>query len=184
MKIRTRIVLFFILAAWAGLGGLAVTGGHGSLASALISRPDAGPAQEEPVRPRTEPEPVRSSWDDLLAGVKTLDDWRAQKEVLRRRYLELIRDAEKPARPPLDLVVHESVNVDGVYLRKLISYNVEADERAHAYLAVPIGLKGPARRRWSRSTAPTPSGKEREAGLLGAPEKAFLDHFARRRATW
>lgn len=132
-----------------------------------------------PSRPRTEPQPVVSSWDDLLAGVATPADWQARKADLRRRYLELIRDDRKPAKPPLDLRVHETVDVDGVYERRLISYAVEADERAHAFLAVPHGL-----------TAPAPAvvslhgtyahGKEREAGLEENPEKAFLDHLARR----
>lgn len=132
-----------------------------------------------PFRPRSEPEPIRSSWDDLLAGVQSPGDWPAHKAELRRRYLELIRDAHKPARPPLDLRVHETVEVDGVYERRLVSYAVEADERAHAFLAVPCGL---------RERAPAlvslhgtyGHGKEREAGLEENPEKAFLDHLARR----
>ncbi|MBV5277004.1 hypothetical protein JZU56_04130, partial [bacterium] len=66
------------------------------------------------------------------------------KAVLRQRYLELIRDDRKPAKPPLDLRVHETVDVDGLYERRLISYAVEADERAHAFLAVPYRLSAPA----------------------------------------
>jgi dienelactone hydrolase len=168
-----------ILGSCAFLAGVALTGNRASSARSESLR--AAPAQEqkEPVRRRTEPRPVVSSWDDLLAGVKTLDDWKARKEVLRRRYLELIRDSEKPAKPPLDLVVHETVDVDGAYLRKLISYNVEADERARAYLAVPVGLKGPAPAMVTLHGT-YPRGKDQEAGLVGAPEKAFLDQLARR----
>ena len=136
-------------------------------------------AQKEPVRRRSEPQPVRSSWDDLLAGVRTPEQWKAHKEVLRKRYLELIRDDQKPARPPLGLTVHETVNVDGVYERRLISYNVEADERAHAFLAVPFALKGPAPAVVSLHGTYA-RGKEREAGLEDNPEKAFLDQLARR----
>jgi len=133
----------------------------------------------DPVRLRTEPEPVRSSWDDLLAGVQTPADWLAHKAVLRRRFLELIRDDRKPARPPLDLRVHETVDVDGVYARRLISYAVEADERAHAFLAIPYGLEGPAPAMVTLHGTYA-HGKEREAGLEENPEKAFLDHLARR----
>ncbi len=133
----------------------------------------------ETVRPRTEPEPVRSTWDDLLAGVKTPADWLAHKEVLRRRFLELIRDDRKPTRPPLDLRVHETVDVDGIYERRLISYAVEADERAHAFLAIPYGLGGPAPAMVTLHGTYA-HGKEREAGLEENPEKAFLDHLARR----
>ena len=42
-------------------------------------------AEKEPVRLRTEPQPVRSSWDDLLAGVNTPEQWKVHKEVLRKR---------------------------------------------------------------------------------------------------
>jgi hypothetical protein len=168
-----------VLGSFAILAGAFLTGNRAPSARAG-SRPES-PAQEqkEPVRRRTEPQPVVNSWDDLLAGVKTLDDWKARKEVLRRRYLDLIRDSEKPAKPPLDLVVHETVDVDGVYLRKLISYNVEADERARAYLAIPVGLKGPAPAVVTLHGT-YPRGKDQEAGLVGAPEKAFLDQLARR----
>src|SRR5512139_3291483 len=88
------------------LGVLAIFGsallmrGHAAFSAAENKGVNASQAQKEPVRLRTEPQPVENSWDDLLAGVKTLDDWKARKEVLRRRYLELIRDAEKPAKPP------------------------------------------------------------------------------------
>ncbi|OGD21736.1 MAG: hypothetical protein A2W03_18215 [Candidatus Aminicenantes bacterium RBG_16_63_16] len=177
MKKRTRI--FGVLGVCTVLGSAVLIKSRVSFAAAESSLLAAASAQEEPVRPRTEPQPVRSSWDDLLAGVKTLDDWKARKEVLRRRYLELIRDAEKPAKPPLDLVIHETVNVDGAYLRKLVSYNVEADEKAHAYLAVPIGLQGRAPAMVTLHGT-HPQGKEQEAGLLGAPEKAFLNQLARR----
>lgn len=120
-----------------------------------------------------------SSWDDLTDGVKTPEDWAERRAVLRQRYLNLLRDDKKPARPPLDLKVHESIVVDGKYERRLISYQVEANERAHAYLGIPVGLQ---------SKAPgvvalhgtDPKGIEELAALAGEPEKAFLDHLCRR----
>jgi len=124
--------------------------------------------------------PIRSSWDDLLAGVLSAEDWEERRDVLRSRYLDLIRDQYKPAeRPLLDVETHESADVEGIYTRHLISYNVEAGERAHAFLAIPHGLK---------ARAPGivvlhgtfEHGKERSAGLLDNPDKAFLDHLARR----
>jgi outer membrane protein assembly factor BamB len=177
MKVKTGISL--ALSGLAFLAGAALLGGHAAPLRPPSDRTAPGQAVQEPLRRRTEPQPVRSSWDDLLAGVKTLDDWKARKEVLRRRYLDLIRDSEKPAKPPLDLVVHETVNVDGVYVRKLISYNVEADERARAYLAIPLGLKGRAPAMVTLHGT-YPRGKDQEAGLVGAPEKAFLNQLARR----
>ncbi|MBN1346302.1 MAG: dienelactone hydrolase family protein [Phycisphaerae bacterium] len=132
-----------------------------------------------PVRKPSEPPPIKSSWDDLLDGVKTPQEWRRRKEVLRKRYLELIRDDRKPAKPPLDVKTHETVTVDGVYVRKLISYNVEADERAHAYLAVPLKLEGRAPGIVALHGT-YKQGKERAAGLVDDPNKAYLDHLARR----
>ena len=135
--------------------------------------------QDAPARKRTEPTPILSSWDDIFEGVKNAEDWKAHKEMLRKRYLDLIRDSYKPAKPPLDLITHESVRVDGVYERRLISYAVEAGERAHAFLAVPLDFKKPEPAVISLHGTYA-RGKEREAGLEDNPEKAFLDQLARR----
>lgn len=144
----------------------------------LMFGADAAP-KAAAVRPEFEPAPVRSTWEDLLEGVQTREQWAERKKEIRRQFLELIRDDQKPSKPPLDLQVHEAVDVEGLYTRKLVSYNVEADERAHAYLAIPHGLKG---------TAPGmvvlhgtfAKGKDQAAGLLDNPDKAYLDHLARR----
>ena len=130
-------------------------------------------------RVRSDPPVIHSSWDDLVEGIKTHDDWRERRLVVRQRYLDLIRDNHKPAKPPMDIQEHESVAIDGAYTRRLISYNVEQDERAHAYLGIPCRLTG---------TAPGivalhgtfPKGKERAAGLTDNPDKAYLDHLCRR----
>ncbi len=135
--------------------------------------------QDQPVRRRSDPQPIVSSWDDLLEGVRNAADWKERKEILRKRYLELIRDAYKPAKPPLGLITHESVEVDGIYERRLISYAVEPEERAHAFLAVPLRINKPAPAMVTLHGT-YPRGKEREAGLEDNPEKAFLDQLARR----
>ena len=140
----------------------------------------SSPAEEEPaVRLRSSPPVIESSWDDLLDGVTTPSQWLEHKEVLRKRYLELLRDDYKPERPALELQEHEAVEVDGVYVRKLISYQVEDNERAHAYLGIPlkrdeklpgvVALHGTYKQ-----------GKERAAGLVDNPDKAYLDHLCRR----
>ena len=105
-----------------------------------------GFAQE---RKRSDPPVIVSSWDDLLAGVRDAEDWGERKETIRQRYLDLIRDEFKPEKPALDLRVHETVVVDGVYARKLVSYQVETDERAQAYLGVPLRRDG-----WRSSGGP------------------------------
>ncbi len=125
---------------------------------------------------------IKSSWDDLLAGVKNLKEWQRHREVLHSRYMDLLRDQYKPARPPLELKWHEATEVDGKYTRHLISYNVEADERAHAFLGIPLELKD------TKHSAPAvvalhgtyKHGKERAAGLVNNPDKAYLDHLCRR----
>ena len=136
-------------------------------------------AEETPVRLRSDPPVIQSSWDDLLEGVRTREDWDKHRIVLRQRYLDLIRDQHKPAKPPLDLKVHETVEIEGRYRRLYISYQVEADERAHAYLGIPLELKGktPAVVALHGTTA---EGTKQTVGINGNPDKAFLDHLCRR----
>lgn len=145
---------------------------------AVIALAGSGSA-EPPERLRSDPPVIVSSWDDLLDGVQTAEDWRRHRQVLKQRYLELIRDDHKPQRPPLDVQEHEAVVVDGVYVRRLISYNVEADERAHAYLGIPLARKGklPGVVALHGTFA---RGKEQAAGLVDKPDKAYLDHLCRR----
>lgn len=121
---------------------------------------------------------IISSWDDLLAGIDTLADWEARRTILRQRYLDLIRDEEKPPKPSLDIQVEESVQVEECYRRMLISYQVEADERAHAYLGIPCHLErsAPAVVALHGTTA---QGGRQTAGLEGPSDKAYLDHLCR-----
>ncbi len=136
-------------------------------------------AEPEPVRRRSDPPVIRSSWDDLTEGIKTREDWHQRRTLLKQRFLELIRDDRKPDRPPLDMKTHESVVVDGAYTRHLISYSVEQDERAHAFLGIPLKLDGkaPAVVALHGTYA---KGKERAVGLVDNPDKAYLDHLCRR----
>lgn len=130
-------------------------------------------------RPVSDPPVIESSWDDLTVGLESSSDWQARRKILRNRYLGLLRDQHKPQRPKLELEVHESVVVDRLYTRKLVSYAVEKDERAHAYLGIPLQRK---------SQVPGivalhgtfEKGKQRAAGLVDDPDKAYLDHLCRR----
>lgn len=159
---------FLLWAFWGCLGsGLGVTAGLGA---------------DEPLRPRSDPPEIVSSWDDLTDGVKTKEDWEPRRAELHRRFLDLIRDQHKPIKPPLDLKIHETVEVAAGYTRQLISYAVEADERAHAYLAIP--------RRPAGETGPFPAivalhgtfpqGIEQAAGLVDDASKAHLHHLVQR----
>ncbi len=122
---------------------------------------------------------IHSSWDDLTEGLHTKADWPERRDVLRQRFLDLIRDQYKPVRLPLDLQVHESHVVDNVYTRQLVSYQVEADERAHAYIGIPLGLSGPAPGIVALHGT-FAEGKDQAAGLVDNPDKAYLDHLCRR----
>lgn len=133
---------------------------------------------------RTQPElfevpDIQSSWDDLTEGVNSPEDWRERRALLKQRYLELLRDQHKPERPNLDLRIHETVEVAGLYQRQLVSYQVESDERAHAYLGIPLKPKGklPA---IVALHGTYEKGKMRAAGLVDNPDKAYLDHLCRR----
>ena len=122
---------------------------------------------------------IKSSWDDLTDGIETLEDWQKRRALLKQRYLELLRDQHKPEKPALDLRFHETVEVDGLYKRQLISYQVETDERAHAYLGIPLDLPGKAPAVVALHGT-YEKGKMRAAGLVDNPDKAYLDHLCRR----
>lgn len=135
-------------------------------------------SEREP-RLRSDPPVIVSSWDDLLDGVESPEDWERHRAVLKARYLDLIRDQHKPERVPLDLRVHEDVEVGGIYRRLYLSYQVETDERAHAYLGIPLDLKGKAPGVVALHGT-TAEGTKQTAGLGGNPDKAFLDQLCRR----
>ncbi len=94
----------------------------------------------EPTHPNWTPTPIATSWDDLLDGVATPDHWAARREQIRGRFLDLLRAEAAPPRPDdLRVETHEQwTGDDGVTIRR-VSYQVEPDERAHAYLAEPAG---------------------------------------------
>lgn len=150
-----------------------------SIALMLLALPGSLNAQERDQSKLFEVPEIRSSWDDLTDGIKTKTDWQKHRSVLRQRYLELLRDQYKPEKPLLDLQVHEEAVVDGIYRRQLISYAVEADERAHAYLGIPLKSEGlfPA---IVALHGTHKFGKKRVAGLVDNPDKAYLDHLCRR----
>ncbi|MBN2578850.1 MAG: acetylxylan esterase [Pirellulales bacterium] len=122
---------------------------------------------------------IHSSWDDLLDGVKTPEDWQRRRKAIQQRFLELIRDDQKPAKPPLELKRLKATVVDGIYTRWLVSYNVEKDERAHAYLGIPLKLEGKAPAVVALHGT-YKAGKDQAAGLVDNPDKAYLDHLCRR----
>lgn len=147
------------------------------LLTLLLSAVSTSHAQQN--NPLREVPSIQSSWDDLLTGVTTQEDWHNRRAELKKLYLELLRDQFKPEKPELDLKVHETVVVDELYTRSLVSYQVESDERAHAYLGVPLGLEGKAPAVVALHGT-YEKGKQQAAGLIDNPDKAYLDHLCRR----
>ena len=117
---------------------------YANVALILLALPVVSKAQNRKHPELFDVPEIRSSWDDLTDGIETKDDWRKRRAVLKQRYLELLRDQHKPQQPPMDLQVHEEVVVDGVYRRKLISYAVEADERALRVSGHSLGTRRPS----------------------------------------
>jgi len=172
MKNRTSIFakiagLFPLLSHFLGFCSLFVAAGYGQSERA------------ERLRPVSSPPPIETSWSDLTAGIENEQQWLQHKAILKQRFLDLIRDQHKPSKPALDLKIHDEVNVDGIYIRKLISYAVESDERAQAYLAIPLERKEPGLAVVALHGT-YPKGKEQAAGLEPDKTRAHLDHLARR----
>jgi hypothetical protein len=140
-------------------------------ASAVAAEPPAIKGQDPPL--------IQSSWDDLLNGIATRDAWNARRAEIHKRYLDLLRDQHKPKKPPLDLVVHETRAVDNSYKRLSVSYDVEADERAHAFIGIPLELPGKAPAVVALHGT-YERGIEQSAGLIDKPDNAFLNHLCRR----
>ena len=93
-------------------------------------------AKVEP-HPNWQPRPFITAWDDLMDGVKTRADWEQKRKQIKKRFLELLRDEAAPPVPKdLDVKVHKEWDAGGFTLRR-ISYNVESNERAHAFVAIP-----------------------------------------------
>jgi dienelactone hydrolase len=83
--------------------------------------------------------PIATSWDDLLQGVGTPREWEDKRGKVKQRFLALLRMEAAPEVPAdLDVRVEKEWKADAFRV-KYVSYRVESDERAHAYLAIPGG---------------------------------------------
>lgn len=154
-----------------------------SVVMALLSAsPTSEPGGSAGARIWSEPPATPTYWDAFLEGVKSPADWTPLREDIRGRFLALLRDDQKPSKPALDLKMDEPVDVDGEYTRRRITYNVEGDERATAFLAIPARLHTPAPAIVALHGTSV-YGKDIMAGFIdkpGYPDTAHLDHLARR----
>ena len=89
--------------------------------------------------PSWTPAHIQTSWDDLLEGIDSPEAWAEKRVAVKARFLELIRQSAAPE-PPGDPALEVEREWDGGGFRiQYISYQVEADERAHAYVGIPEG---------------------------------------------
>ena len=93
------------------------------------------PSETNPL-PEWIPPPIETLWDDLLEGIGTPVDWAAKRPAVARRFAELIRAEAAPPQPETVPVVIEREWDAGGYRIRDVNYPVEADERAHAYVAI------------------------------------------------
>ena len=83
------------------------------------------------------PTPITTSWDDLLEGIDSVDAWNEKCGAIRRRFLSLIRAQAAPEPPTSpDLSVEREWDGGGFTIQ-YVSYQVEQDEQAHAYIGIP-----------------------------------------------
>ena len=95
--------------------------------------------RDPPTHPSWTPAAMTTSWDDLLEGIDSPPAWERKRKEVKARFLELIRDSAAPTPPKeLHLAVEREWEEDGFHLQ-YVSYQVEADERAHAYIGIPHG---------------------------------------------
>lgn len=126
------------------------------------------------------PEPITSAWDDLSDGIKTPKDWSLRRAILMEKYLALISDEAKPVKPPLELRWEESTEVDGVYTRWLVSYQVEEDERARAFIGIPKGIEGKKLPAVIALHGTNARGMHQIAGLEEDRDRIYFDELTRR----
>jgi len=89
--------------------------------------------------PSWTPTRLQTSWDDLLQGIDSPEAWNEKRRSVLERFLSLLRVDAAPE-PPRDFQLEVEREWDGGDFRiQYISYQVEADERAHAYLGIPEG---------------------------------------------
>jgi hypothetical protein len=84
--------------------------------------------------------PIPTSWDDLLEGIESAEQWREKRAAIGKRFDDLLRRDAEPALPrDLEVEVEREWHPRGFSVR-YISYNVERDERARAYVGIPESL--------------------------------------------
>lgn len=156
--------------------------GEVQAATLAAGEPPSGEGITRAWRP---PPVLRTEWDRFLEGARTREEWPDKRREIRSRFLDLIRDSHKPAvKPPLNLEFGPPHTIDGRYVRRVIHYNVEPDERVSAYLGVPLQGQPPFPAIVA-SHGTSIHGKDITAGFVDAPDwpgpgYAHLDHLARR----
>jgi len=120
---------------------------------------------------------LRLERDGRRHTITTPEEWSAKAADIRRRMGPIL--GRGPDRvPPLDVEVHEETHEHG-YVRRLVSYAVEPDERVRAYLLIPDDTRSPMPAMLCLHPTFAP-GKREPVGLEGSPDKAYAHHLALR----
>jgi dienelactone hydrolase len=112
--------------------------------------------------------------------IRTAEDWQIRRQHILAHLQQVMGRLPKPEQPvPLEVEVHETV-VDGMLVRKKISYHTDSlDRRVFAYLLLPADAKpGQAAMLCLHQT--TPLGKAEPIGLGPNPNLHYAQHLARR----
>ncbi|PCJ58573.1 MAG: hypothetical protein COA79_12490 [Planctomycetota bacterium] len=81
--------------------------------------------------------PIRTSWDDLLNGIESISSWESKRKEIKARFLELIKNESAPeCTVALEIKIESEWDFEDYHIQ-YVSYWVEEDERAHAYMAIP-----------------------------------------------
>jgi dienelactone hydrolase len=120
---------------------------------------------------------LRLESDVRSSTVTTPAEWEAKADDIRRRMAPVLGNGPGVA-PDLDAVVISEEKCDG-YLRRLIEYSVEDDERARAYVLVPSSDAPLPAMLCLHQTAP--AGKLEPVGLGGNDDTSYAHHLALRR---
>lgn len=87
-------------------------------------------------------------FSDLLAlengeSICTTGAWEKKRADIHKRFQQMLGSGPGSAKRPLKIKVCSETHCQS-YIRKEIEFSVHEDERAHAYLHIPLGLSKPA----------------------------------------
>ena len=119
---------------------------------------------------------LQTAREGMTHAIASPGEWEAKRANIRAHAMSTF-GAPPDVVPPLDLAMHDEVRCEG-YVRRLVSYAVEQDERVRAWVLVPDGaIRNPAVLCLHQTVA---EGKDEAAGIAGSSDLAYAHHLALR----